>query len=34
MAEEWLNEHPDAIKKEIWMDGYWKSTDNWCNRTK
>lgn len=34
MAEEWLSEHPDATKKEIWMAGYWKSTDNWCNRTK
>lgn len=34
MAEDWLNEHPDATKKEIWMAGYWKSTDNWCNRTK
>lgn len=28
MAEEWLNEHPDATKKEIWMAGYWQSTDN------
>lgn len=27
-------EHPDATKKEIWLAGYWKSTDNWCNRTK
>lgn len=27
MAEEWLSEHPDATKKEIWMAGYWKSTD-------
>ena len=34
MAEEWLKEHPDATKKEIWMAGYWKSTDNRCNRTK
>lgn len=35
MAEEWLSEqHPDATKKEIWMAGYWKSTDNWCNQTK
>ena len=25
-AEEWLSEHPDATKKEIWMAGYWKST--------
>lgn len=33
MAEEWLSEHPDATKKEIWLAGYWKSTDNWCNRT-
>ena len=32
-AEDWLNEHPDATNKEIWMAGYWKSTDNWCNRT-
>ena len=23
-AEEWLSEHPDATKKEIWMAGYWK----------
>ena len=22
MAEEWLSEHPDATKKEIWMAGY------------
>ena len=21
MAEEWLSEHPDATKKEIWMAG-------------
>lgn len=34
MAEEWLSEHPDATKKEIWLAGYWQSTDNWCNRTK
>lgn len=35
MAEEWINEHPDATKKEIWLAaGYWQSTDNWCNRTK
>jgi uncharacterized membrane protein (DUF485 family) len=27
MAEEWLSEHPDATKKEIWMAGYWQSTD-------
>lgn len=27
--EMWL-----ASKKEIWLAGYWKSTDNWCNRTK
>ena len=33
-AEEWLSEHPDATPKEIWLAGYWKSTDNWCNRTK
>ena len=26
-AEDWLNEHPDATKKEIWMAGYWQSTD-------
>lgn len=26
-AEEWLSEHPDATKKEIWMAGYWQSTD-------
>lgn len=24
MAEEWLSEHPDASKKEIWLAGYWK----------
>lgn len=23
MAEEWLSEHPDASKKEIWLAGYW-----------
>lgn len=34
MAEEWFSEQSDATKKEIWMAGYWKSTDNWCNRTK
>lgn len=34
MAEEWLSEHPNATPKEIWLAGYWKSTDNWCNRTK
>ena len=28
MAEEWLSEHPDATKKEIWLAGYWKSTDS------
>lgn len=28
MAEEWLSEHPDASKKDIWLAGYWKSTDN------
>ena len=27
MAEEWLSENPDATKKEIWMAGYWQSTD-------
>lgn len=27
MAEEWLSEHSDATKKEIWLDGYWQSTD-------
>ena len=27
MAEEWLSEHPDATRKEIWMAGYWQSTD-------
>ena len=27
MAEEWISEHPDATKKEIWMAGYWQSTD-------
>ena len=27
MAEEWLSEHHDATKKEIWMAGYWQSTD-------
>ena len=27
MAEEWLSEHSDATKKEIWMAGYWQSTD-------
>ena len=26
MAEEWISEHPDATKKEIWMAGYWKPT--------
>lgn len=34
MADEWLSEHPDATPREIWLAGYWKSTDNWCNRTK
>ena len=33
-ADEWLSEHPDATPKEIWLAGYWKSTENWCNRTK
>ena len=28
MAEEWLSEHSDATKKEIWMAGYWQSTDS------
>lgn len=27
MAEEWLSEHSDATKKEIWMAGYCQSTD-------
>nr|DAI06697.1 MAG TPA: hypothetical protein [Caudoviricetes sp.] len=34
MAEEWFSEHSDATKKEIWMACYWKSTGNWCNRTR
>ena len=29
MAEEWLCEHPDATKKEIWLYDYWKSIDKW-----
>lgn len=34
MAEDWLSEHPDATKKEIWLAGYWQSTYNWCNSAK
>ena len=30
-AEEWLKAHPKATPKEIWLAGYWQSTDNWCN---
>ena len=33
-AEEWIEAHPDATKNEIWLAGYWKSTENWCNGTK
>ena len=33
-AEEWIEAHPDATKKEIWLAGYWQSTENWCNGTK
>ena len=33
-AEEWIETHPDATKKEIWLAGYWQSTENWCNGTK
>ena len=33
-AEEWIEAHPDATKKEIWLAGYWKSTENWCKGTK
>lgn len=34
LAEEWIKAHPDATKKEIWLAGYWQSTENWCNGTK
>ena len=30
-AEEWLSEHPDATKKEIWMAGYWLVQPNQVN---
>ena len=33
-AEEWIDAHPDASKKEIWLAGYWQSTENWCKGTK
>ena len=33
-AEEWTEAHPYATKKEIWLAGYWQSTENWCNGTK
>ena len=29
-AEEWVKSHPKATPKEIWLAGYWQSTDNWC----
>lgn len=31
-AEDWLRDHPKATPVEIWLAGYWQSTDNWCNR--
>lgn len=33
-AEEWIKANPDATKKEIWLAGYWQSTENWCKGTK
>ena len=33
-AEEWIEAHPYASKKEIWLACYWQSTENWCNGTK
>lgn len=31
-ADEWLRDHPKATPREIWLAGYWQSTDNWCSR--
>ena len=33
-AEEWIEAHPDATKKEIWLGGYWESTEKWGKGTK
>lgn len=31
-CREWLEKHPKATITEIWMGGYWTSTDNWCKK--